>query len=297
MAYLFAFFTVLIWSGNAIVSKLAATSIEPSAMSFYRWFVAILVMTPFCLRKVNTYRSVIRHNINKIAFLALLGMVLNQSLGYFAALTTTASNMALTSSLVPLLSVFLSVPLLGKRISALSIIGGLISLFGLAYMLGQGNVLFFIHQSVTEGDILMVFAAITYAAYCVLLKRWKLPLPNSVFIYMQGFCALVMLTPMLFSSEQTLPTVASVPLIAYAGLFASIVAPLMWVRAIDMIGADSSAMFMNLLPVITLILASYFLNEHITRFHITGGMLVIGGVIMSQIKLSRLSPRPPAPVA
>ncbi len=98
MVYLLPFFTVMIWGGNSIVNKMAASAIEPSAMSFYRWFVAMVLLTPFCLPAVIKQRHVIRPYLAKLAFLALLGMVLNQSLGYYAGLTTTASNMALITS-------------------------------------------------------------------------------------------------------------------------------------------------------------------------------------------------------
>ncbi|WP_462053728.1 EamA family transporter, partial [Vibrio cholerae] len=49
MIYLLPFLTVLIWGGNSIVNKLAAATIEPSAMSFYRWLLAMAILTPFCL--------------------------------------------------------------------------------------------------------------------------------------------------------------------------------------------------------------------------------------------------------
>ncbi|GMQ48317.1 DMT family transporter [Vibrio sp. 10N] len=288
MVYLLPFFTVLIWGGNAIVNKMSASAIEPSAMSFYRWALAILVMTPFCLPKVKRYWPEIRKNSAKLAFLALLGMVLNQSLGYYAAATTTASNMALITSLVPLLAVFISVPLLGKRISKLSIVGGVISLSGLAFMLGQGEVSFFLHQDISQGDGLMVLAAIVYATYCVLLKRWKMQLSSWMLIYTQGVFAVIMLFPLLLSSEQIMPSSAALPLIAYAGLLGSLVAPLLWVKAIDLIGADGSAMFMNLLPVIAVALAAILLGESITQFHLIGGLMVISGVILSQIKTKKL---------
>lgn len=45
MIYLLPFFTVLIWGGNSIVNKLAASTIEPSAMSFYRWLLAMAILT------------------------------------------------------------------------------------------------------------------------------------------------------------------------------------------------------------------------------------------------------------
>ncbi|WP_274063481.1 DMT family transporter [Vibrio parahaemolyticus] len=287
MVYLLPFFTVMIWGGNSIVNKMAASTIEPSAMSFYRWFVAMVLLTPFCLPAVIKQRHVIRPYFTKLAFLALLGMVLNQSLGYYAGLTTTASNMALITSLVPLISVFLSVPLLGKSVSMLSIVGGVISLGGLAFMLGHGDVTYFLHQDMTQGDSLMLLAALVYAAYCVLLKRWKMPFNSLTLVYMQGFFSVIMLTPLWLSSEQLLPSQEALPLIAYAGIAASIFAPLMWVKAIDLIGADSSAMFMNLMPVVSVALASTLLGEEIHVYHIIGGLMVISGVILSQIKVRK----------
>ncbi len=287
MVYLLPFFTVMIWGGNSIVNKMAASTIEPSAMSFYRWFVAMVLLTPFCLPAVIKQRHVIRPYLTKLVFLALLGMVLNQSLGYYAGLTTTASNMALITSLVPLISVFLSVPLLGKSVSMLSIVGGVISLGGLAFMLGHGDVTYFLHQDMTQGDSLMLLAALVYAAYCVLLKRWKMPFNSLTLVYMQGFFSVIMLTPLWLSSEQLLPSQEALPLIAYAGIAASIFAPLMWVKAIDLIGADSSAMFMNLMPVVSVALASTLLGEEIHVYHIIGGLMVISGVILSQIKVRK----------
>ncbi|MDE1209732.1 DMT family transporter [Vibrio aestuarianus] len=285
MVYLLPLFTVLIWGGNSIINKLAAETIEPSAMSFYRWFVAMLILTPFCLPTVIRQLNIIKPYLSKLAFLAMLGMVLNQSLGYYAGLTTTASNMSLITSLVPLLSVFISVPLLNKRISGLSIVGGVLSLSGLTFMLGQGDMSFFIHQDITQGDALMVAAAIVYALYCVLLKRWKMPLSNWTLIYMQGLFAVFMLIPLWLSSDQLLPTNGSLPLIAYAAVGASLLAPWMWVKAIDIIGADSSAMFMNLLPVVAVSLAATLLGETVQSYHFIGGLMVVSGVILSQVKL------------
>ncbi|MFG0887771.1 DMT family transporter [Vibrio sp. CJQ_6] len=287
MIYLLPLFTVLIWGGNSIVNKLAASTIEPSAMSFYRWFLAMLILTPFCLPAVIRQRHIIKPYLAKLAFLALIGMVLNQSLGYYAGLTTTASNMSLITSLVPLMSVFISVPLLNKRISGLSIVGGVISLSGLAFMLGQGDVLFFLNQDVTQGDGLMVLAALVYAIYCVLLKRWKMPLSNWTLIYLQGVCAVIMLVPLWLTSDHLLPTEGSLPLIAYAGVAASLLAPWMWIKAIDAIGADSTAMFMNLLPVVAVSLAATLLGEQIHVYHVLGGVMVVSGVILSQLKVRR----------
>lgn len=287
MVYLLPFLTVCIWGGNTIINKMASEAIEPSAMSFYRWLLAVLVLTPFCLPTVVKQWQVIKPYLFKLGCLALLGMVLNQSLGYYAGLTTSASNMALITSLVPLLSVFMSRPILGKPITFNSIVGGIIALIGLAFMLGRGDITFFLHSSIAVGDGIMVITSVCYAAYCVLLKRWKMPLSNWTLVYTQGLLAVIMLIPLWLSSEQLAPTSPSLPLIAYAGLAASVAAPWMWVKAIDLIGADSSAMFMNLIPVVAITLAALLLGETIHNFHLIGGAMVISGVVLSQVKLAK----------
>ncbi|NLS11738.1 DMT family transporter [Vibrio sp. SM6] len=284
MIYLLPLITVFIWGGNAIVNKMAAATIDPGAMSFHRWLVAMLIMTPFCLPKVLKHWPTIRPYLSKLAILALLGMAINQSLGYYAGLTTSASNMALISSLVPLISVFFAVPLLKKRLSKLTLCGASISLWGLAYMLGKGDVMFIFHQAPTQGDVLMVITAVVYAAYCVLLKKWKMPLSNWTLIYMQGFFAMVMLAPLCLLSDDIIPSNAALPLIFYAALGASVIAPWLWIQAIDKIGPESTSMFMNLLPVVAVTLATTFLGETFHRYHLVGGLMVITGVILSQIK-------------
>lgn len=287
MNYLLPLFTVIIWGGNTIVNIVSVSLIEPSAISFFRWFLAMLILTPFCLPSVIKARKVIRPYLAKLAVLGLLGMVLNQSLAYYASLTTSATNMSLIISLVPLLSIFIAVPLLGKRLSKLSISGAVISMLGLAYMLGQGDILFIFKQTVTQGDSFMLLAAFIYAIYCVLLKRWKMPLTNWQSVYIQGLFAVLMLCPLWLTSESLIPTSASLPLIAFAAIAASLIAPWMWVKAIDTIGAESSAMFMNLLPVITASLAVVFLGEKLALFHLIGGVMVISGVMLAQIKFPK----------
>ncbi|MGJ0580089.1 EamA family transporter, partial [Xenorhabdus bovienii] len=75
--FLFPFIAVLIWSINAVVSKAAATSIEPAAIAFYRWFIAFLALTPFILWPVLKQRKMVIQYWWKLLILGTLGMVLN----------------------------------------------------------------------------------------------------------------------------------------------------------------------------------------------------------------------------
>lgn len=250
----------------------------------------MLVLTPFMAKSVWKARNTIKPYLPKIAFLAFLGMVLNQSLGYFAAETTTATNMALIVSLVPLISMFISVPLLNKRLTPLAIVGAILSLAGLVLMLSHGDLNQLLAQGINKGDMLVLIAAFVYALYCVLLKRWDLPLSNWQSVYSQGVLAVIMLTPMLLTSERMTITPEALPLIMYAAIPASVIAPWCWLQGIQRLGADSTAMFMNLMPMMTAVIASIALGEQLAIYHYVGGLMVLSGVAMAQRKRAETKP-------
>ncbi len=46
MPFLFPLLAILIWAANTVVSKAAAGVLDPAAISFYRWVIAALALTP-----------------------------------------------------------------------------------------------------------------------------------------------------------------------------------------------------------------------------------------------------------
>ncbi len=134
------------------------------------------------------------------------------------------------------------------------------------------------------GDALLLLAAFVYALYCVLLKRWQMPLSTWQSVYVQGVLAVLMLIPLLVNSERVEITAESLPLIMYAAIPASVIAPWCWMQGIQRLGADRTAMFMNLMPVLTAGIASVMLNEQLAAYHYLGGGMVLAGVVLAQRK-------------
>ena len=51
-AAIFLCFASLFWSGNFIVGRLSSVEelVSPLSLSFYRWVIALIILTPFCLK-------------------------------------------------------------------------------------------------------------------------------------------------------------------------------------------------------------------------------------------------------
>lgn len=285
---------VLIWSGNAIVCKLAAGAIEPGVIAFYRWLLAWLLVTPFMARTVWQQRQQIRPHLRRLMILALLGMMLNQSLGYYAAQSISAVNIGILNALIPLLTVLLSLWLLRDTPTLGIATGSVLSFAGLLWLVSEGQPARLLAQGISQGDLLMMLSVFTYALYGVLLKRWSLPFSGWMMLYLQMSAALLWLLPDFLRSESWALTADNLPLVLYAALPASLLATLFWLQGVRHLGANRTAIFMNLLPLFTTLFAVLWLGEQLQSYHLWGGSLTLLGVLLCQLWRQPL--RAPAPM-
>lgn len=282
MNVFFPLIAVLIWSVNTIVSKLSADSIDPAAISFYRWLLALLVLTPFCLPGVWRHRHTLKAHLGQLLLLGLLGMVLYQSLAYYAAHTVSAVMMGILGATIPLLTILLSLLLLRLAPTRGILLGGLLSFAGLVWLVSAGNPAQLLHQRPGNGELMMLAASTSYALYGVLTKRWAIPLPTWQSLYVQIFFGVLLLLPGFLHAPDVTLNAANVPLVLFAGLFASIIAPFLWILGVQRLGASTTSIFMNLIPVFTALIAVLFLHEQLQLYHWTGGGITLTGVMLAQ---------------
>ncbi|CNI08659.1 integral membrane protein [Yersinia aldovae] len=282
MNALFPLFAVIIWSINAVVSKVSATAIDPAAISFYRWLLALLTLTPFLLMGIIRNWQAVRIYWWKLMILGLLGMVLYQSLAYYAAHSVSALFMGILSSLIPLLTVLISILLL-RVVPTIGIaLGSVLSLGGLVWLVSAGNPAELLQHGIGKGELMMLAASMSYALYGVLTKRWSIPLPNWQSLYMQIVFGVVLLLPNFLMASDVQLTAQNIPLVLFAGIPASIMAPYLWIQGVMRLGANTASIFMNLTPVFTAIIAVTLLHEQLHSYHLIGGSITLAGVILAQ---------------
>ncbi|KAF0862643.1 DMT family transporter [Pseudomonas sp. LD120] len=282
MQYAYPLLAIFIWAGNTVVNKLAVGAIFPAEIGFYRWLLAGLLFTPFMLKPVLRHWPLIRPNLWRISILGVLGMAVYQSLAYFAATLTSATNMGIILSLMPLMSLAMAIVSLGQRLTAGALVGAVLSFAGVLVVVSSGSLAALLQHGVNLGDAMMLIATLAYAIYSTLLKKWQLRLPPLVLLYLQVLVAVVVLLPLFLASPKVGPTLQNIPLVLYACLLASMLAPLAWMQAVVRLGPSRTTLFFNLLPLITALIAAVVLHEQLAWFHLVGGVLTLGGVVLSE---------------
>ncbi|AWV85145.1 DMT family transporter [Acinetobacter radioresistens] len=286
-AFVLPVIAVMIWSLNIVVTRYAADLISPVSISFYRWLIAFLILTPFMLGKVWEQRQLIMQHWLQLAVLSAFGMVLYQGLAYTAAHYTTATNMGLINAFIPVFTILVSFFILKDIPNRFAIMGSILSFCGLIYVMAQGNLSALWQSGAHWGDLLMVVAVFFYAFYGVFLKKWQLKIPLLISLYIQIAFALIYHLPFIAWLGLDSLNTANLGSVLYAGIFPSLIAPFVWMLAVQQIGPNRTSIFMNLMPVFTAIIASLWLAESWTIYHTLGGVLILIGVVMAQKKTCR----------
>ncbi len=281
MQYAYPLLAIFIWAGNTVITKMSAGAIFPAEIGFYRWLLAAILFTPFMLKPVIAHWPQIRPNLGKIFVLGVLGMAVYQSLAYFAAALTSATNMGIILSLMPLMSLAMAMVSLGQRLTAGALAGAVLSFAGVLVVVSSGSLGALLEHGVNMGDAMMLVATLAYAIYSTLLKKWQLRLPPLVLLYLQVLVAVLVLFPLFVASPKVGPTLQNIPLVLYACLLASMLAPLAWMQAVVRLGPSRTTLFFNLLPLITALIAAVVLHEQLAMYHLVGGVLTLGGVVLS----------------
>lgn len=282
MNALFPLFAVLIWSLNAVVSKASASAIDPAAISFYRWLLALLTLTPFVLPGLLRNLKAVKQYWWKLLILGLLGMVLYQSLAYYAAHSVSALFMGILNSLIPLLTVLIGLVVLRIVPTVGVALGSIISLGGLVWLVSAGNPAQLLQHGIGKGELMMFAASASYALYGVLTKRWAIPLPNWQSLYVQIIFGVLLLLPNFLLASDVSLNAHNIPLVLFAGIPASIIAPFLWIQGVIRLGANKASIFMNLSPIFTAVIAVLFLHEQLHSYHLIGGGITLAGVIIAQ---------------
>ncbi len=280
--YLLLVLPPLFWAGNTVLARGVAQSIPPVTMSFWRWFLALLVLLPFTWRYTVRDRVLIKQHWGIIVLLGLLGITSFNTLLYTAAHTTTALNIALTQSIMPAIIVMISFVLYGERITRWQILAIVLCMVGAGYMLVRGELSRLLQLQFVSGDLLMLLAVVLYALYSVLLRK-RPPIHPLSFLTMSFAVGVVTLLPLYLLERQTATpwhlTTSVVGSLTYLALLPSIASYLLWNRGVHEVGANRAGLFINLIPLFASVLAVIFLQESFQSYHVVGICMIAGGLL------------------
>ena len=285
IAYTGLVLATLFWAGNAVLARAVADDIGPFALSFWRWAMALVVLLPFGLPQLRRAADVVRANRIALFWQGLLSVGAYNTLLYIAAHTTTALNITLVNSTMPIAIAILARFLLGQRTTARQVAGFAAAGLGMLTIVARGDWRVLAELTFREGDLVMIVAVVVWGVYSVLLRLWKVELHPLGFLTANVMVGVALLLPFFVWEIATQghfrPDAVHVPMFAYLAVFPSVLAFLFWNRAVDVVGPSTTGMFIYLVPVFTALLASTLLDEQLRGCHAVGGVCILVGLYLA----------------
>lgn len=289
---------MIIWGLSFIWSSQTYKSLNPTATIFLRLVIATVFFSAI-LFSFRLNEKIRREHLKLFAVAALFEPFLYFIFEGYGLIYTSPIISSAIIAMIPLVTPVAAAIFLKERLSAMNIVGLIVSFTGVIVMLLNKDMEF----SASPLGIMFLFLTVLVAVgYSIaLIKLTHLYKPMTV-TWMQNIIGMIYFIPLVFIMEKFMPSdfgnvrAYIVPLVCL-GIFCSAIAYALWAYAYSKLGASKANVYTNLIPVFTAIFSYIILifnrdNMDISDIEayelnmqkIAGIALVVGGLFLSQKK-------------
>ena len=291
LVYVAATLYAMITGLSFLFTKIALGVGEPIDILAHRFtasFIAILIPVAFKWVKLNYSKE----RIKKIIPLALLYPMLFFGFQTFGLQYASSSEAGILLAAAPVFTLILATYFLKEKTSTLQKLSVILSVLGVIYILAMKGSTLDIKN--IRGIVLLLLSALCFAGYSVMARNLTKEFTGTELSYMMITISFICFNLIAIGRHLVNGTIREyfIPIgnlnfviaIIYLGVLSSLVTSLLTNYVLSKIEASKMSVFSNLGTVITIIAGVVFLNEEIFYYHIIGSILIVGGVIGTNMK-------------
>jgi drug/metabolite transporter (DMT)-like permease len=288
----------LFWAGNIIMGRYILADVPAIALSFWRWTAAFWVAFFFAWPHLkNDWRVLLAH-WKLMLTLAATGIAIFNTCAYIGLAHTTALNVLLLQSSLPLVVTIWALVLFRDRPTIWQMAGVVLSMLGVAFVAAHGSLDALLALRFFGADLWVLGSVVIYGIYVVLLRRRPAVHPLSFMQVVMGLGALMVAPFYLWELSHGIRMSGhwqNFAGIAYMAVFPSFISYLFFNRGVQLIGGTRAGQSMHLVPLFGSVMAFLFLGESLHIYHLAGAILIGSGIVLAQVK--PVSLKVPAEVA
>lgn len=287
-AIFIALFSCAIWAGSFIIARGVHEWIPPVTLAFWRWMVALIVLTIISYKNVIREKEFIIKHWKYIVFMGFLSVGVFNTLIYTAAHYTTAHHIALISSISPVGTLLIAIFLGFEKFSKISFLGAVTAFFGALIIISSGNLMSLIEQKWNKGDIILLVSAMIWAGWSAFLHYKPKELSPKSFLTTQAYVGIIALLPLyIWECIYVAPTPFTLNawlIYIYLGVGSSCIAWIGWQVATAQLGAVKVSLVYYTIPIFSSILAVMILGESFKLYHLVGFIAIFMGILLSNLQ-------------
>lgn len=276
---------VILWALNFSLVKIALREFSPLGFNGIRLSFASLVLLGFLAVRKESFHVPPR-DLGKLFLLGISGNTLYQMAFIHGFNMTTASNSAIIIAITPAIIALMSTFLKHETVRWAAWLGILVSFAGLYLVITNQHGSVALSRLRMKGDLLIFLGTFFWAAYTVaakpLLDRIS-PLKLTTFTMVLGTLVyLPFCVKDVFETDFSGISAAAWGSLLFSGFFALAVCYVIWYASVKRVGNSKTAIYDNLIPVMTVLFAWVFLGERLTPLQGLGAAVIFLGVYLTR---------------
>lgn len=278
--YISLIIATFLWASSFVALKIAFVEFHPVHVLFFRMAIATV-----CFLLV--FKKIGKINYQSGDWKYLTGMCLFEPCLYFifesiALKNTSASQAGVITSLLPLMVALGAYLFLQEYLSKKSFMGFFIAVCG-AIALSLLSIETELAPNPVLGNFFEFLAMVCACGYTLLLKHLSSRYSALSLTALQSISgSLFFLPPAIILPLPDVFSMTSILAIIYLGLFISIGAYGLFNFAVSKIPASEATAYINFIPVFTIIIAFFVLDERLNIWQLIACGVIVTGIILSK---------------
>jgi drug/metabolite transporter (DMT)-like permease len=284
--YLAIMITVVAWGISFLNTKIALQALEPMTLALGRFSIALLILT--IIAKMMGRKLRIKKE-DYLLFLLAGGIGItvyfyfeNNGVKY---ISPSAASLIIAS--LPVFTMFSEAIIYKMKLSLKMIFSGILSVAGVIIIVSSDfNLTNILDSGESIGYLMMIGAIISWVIYSLATKELFKKYDQLTITYYQFVFGLIMFLPLTFFEDNRWEAFNSEVLInvLILGIFASTIGFFMYNYAMNELGVSKASLFVNFIPLVTVIASYFYYGSLIGIRQIIGGILIIISVLITRKK-------------
>lgn len=285
-AYIAALLYALIVGLSFLFTKIALGVSNPVDILAYRFIASFMAIS------IPVFFKLVPIDLNKERILKALPLALLYPLCFFGFQTfglqyATSSEAGIILASAPIFTMIMASYFLNEKSNRVQKMAISISLLGVLYItFKKGSAIDFAN---IKGMILLLMSAFSFAGYSILARKLTKDYTATELSFIMITISFIVFTIVALTNNLVAGTISEflLPLkspkfigaIFYLGVLSTLGTSLLTNFALSKLEASKMIVFSNLGTVISILAGVIFLNEAIFSYHIIGSIMIIGGVL------------------
>ena len=210
------------------------------------------------------------------------------SVVYVALNYTQVINAVLVLAAIPAATIVISSIMKVDKTNYFQIFGLILSIFGIGYIISNGEFERITSLNFNVGDLWMLVCVLTWSLFSKILKKYKFKFSQFFLLHLMVSVGILFLIPQYFY-EQSIGLEVKynktfLLILFYVVIFPAIAAYYCWQKGVSILGPNKATMFVQLMPLFSVVMAIIIFNEKFELYHFAGATFILTGIYLSNKK-------------